>query len=125
VAGTPSVSPPGPGAPATEPPAEGTERVVAKAGVGKQGQSLKEHTGVLVEPAKALFNVRQKAVFEMQIPSAMKLFEATEGRKPQSHDEFMSKIIAPNQIKLPELPAGSKYVYDPQRGELMVEQPAP
>ena len=94
----------------TQPPAETptekpAERVAAKAGVGEQGQSLKEHTGVIVEAAKAYFNVRQRAVFEIQIPEALKLYEATEGRKPKSHDEFMSKVIAANQIKLPDLPA--------------------
>jgi len=51
------------------------------------------------------------------------LFAATEGRKPNSHEEFMNKIIKFNKIQLPTLPAGEKYVYDPQEGELMVQKP--
>ena len=120
----PPESPP-PADPAANPSGENaTEQVSAKAGVGKQGQSLKNDTGVFVEAAKAYFNVRQRAVFEIQIPEALKLFEATEGRKPNSHDEFMQKVINANSIKLPNLPANNKYVYDVERGELMVEKPA-
>ena len=123
VASTPAASSPGGTDPATPPPPPGTERVTAKAGEGKRGQSLKNETGIFVEPAKAFFRVEQRAVFEFQIPQALGLFKASEGRAPKSHDEFMAKIIAPNAIKLPELPAGNKYVYDPEREELMVEKP--
>ena len=37
----------------------------------------------------------------------------------------MEKIIKENMIKLPELPEGHKYVYDPMLKTLMVEKPAP
>ncbi|MFN0055814.1 MAG: hypothetical protein ACKV0T_27030 [Planctomycetales bacterium] len=117
-------------APASEPPAAAppaapaTQQVAAKAGVGLKGQSLQQESGMIVSAAKAFFNVQQKAVFDIQIPEALKLFKATEGRAPQSHDEFMAKIVAANLIKLPQLPAGQNYVYDPQREELMVEKPA-
>ena len=79
---------------------------------------------MIVQPARTLFAFKQRAVFEIQIPSAMKLFKATEGRNPKSHDEFMTKIIKANSIKLPELPAGQTYDYDPQLGELMVQKPS-
>ncbi len=46
------------------------------------------------------------------------------GRKPNSHEEFMEKIIKEGKINLPELPAGQRYVYDPEQGQLMVERPA-
>ncbi len=104
----------------------GGERVRAVAGVGKQGQSLNDEQGIgamIVQPARTLFAFRQRAVFEIQIPSAVKLFAATEGRKPRSHDEFMNKIIKFNNIQLPTLPAGQTYVYDPKIGELMVQKP--
>ena len=42
---------------------------------------------------------------------------------PKSHEEFMQRIIKDNDIVLPELPGGRRYVYDPKTGELMVEQP--
>jgi hypothetical protein len=54
----------------------------------------------------------------------MQLYEATNGKKPTTHEEFMEQIIRANQIVLPELPAGQRYVYDPETGELMVEKPA-
>jgi len=123
----PAVQPPATGAPAFDPnlPPAGDGRIRAEVGVGKQGQSLKDETGIggmIAQPARTLFAVKQRAVFDIQIPSAVKLFEATEGRKPRSHDEYMSKIISANKIQLPELPAGQTYVYDPQQGELMVQK---
>jgi hypothetical protein len=111
-------------APAEEEPVEEeVERVKADVGAAKAGRSLDEYEGVVVTPAKSLFAVRERMVFQAQIPSAMKLYEATNGNKPTSHEEFMTKIIEANQIQLPELPAGQRYAYDPEQGELMVEKP--
>jgi hypothetical protein len=96
----------------------------AEVGVGQRGRSLDDQTGIgrrIAQPAVSLFAFRERAVFEIQIPQAMQLFEATEGRKPTSHDEFMTRIIRENQIQLPELPEGSEYRYRPQEGELWVE----
>ena len=104
-----------------------TERVKAEAGVAKQGRSLDNETGVgaiIAQPAKSYFAVKERAVFNIQIPQALQLFKATEGRLPNSHDEFMSKIIKANNIKLPALPEGQTYVFDPEKGELMVEKPS-
>jgi hypothetical protein len=105
---------------------EGGERVRAEVGVGKRGQSLNDEQGIggmIVQPARALFATEQRVVFNVLIPKAVQLFEATEGRKPRSHDEYMSRIIKANLIKLPTLPAGQKYIYDPNTGELMVQKP--
>ena len=107
-----------------EPPAE---QVKAAVGVGKKGRSLDGYDegveGVIAGPAKAYFGFREKAIFQIQIPQAMQFYKAANGSNPKSHDEFMSKIIEANSIKLPELNAGQKYVYDPDKGELMVERP--
>ncbi len=35
----------------------------------------------------------------------------------------MENIIKANGIALPELPAGQKYVFDPEQAQLMVERP--
>jgi hypothetical protein len=51
------------------------------------------------------------------------LFKATNGNSPKSHEDFMAQIIDANQIHLPELAAGQRYVYDPEKEELMVERP--
>jgi hypothetical protein len=102
-------------------------RQVAKTGVGKRGRSLEGKTGiarVIAQPARTLFVVEQRLVFEVQIPEAMKLHEAMNGQPPKSHEEFMEKIIKENRIQLPTLPRDQKYVYDPATKQLMVEMPA-
>jgi hypothetical protein len=96
---------------------------VARAGVGKRGQSLRNETGVggmIAQPAVTLFAVEQRMVFDVSIPHAMQLWEASNGRKPKSHEEFMTQIIKGNSINLPELPAGKVYRYHPDDGLLYV-----
>ena len=108
---------------APTPPAPIEQPEVARPGVAKQGQSLREESGVgrmISQPAITYFTVRERAVFEIQIPSAMNLWEASNGRKPKSHEEFMDQIIKPNNIKLPELPAGKTYRYHPEDNQLYV-----
>jgi RNase P/RNase MRP subunit p29 len=94
-------------------------------GVGLKGRSLDGYKGAVVTPAKAYFAVREKTVFQIQIPHAMQLFKAENGEGPKSHDEFMEKIVKANGIKLPELPPGQIYQYQPDTEELMVIKPAP
>jgi hypothetical protein len=55
----------------------------------------------------------------------MQLYHATNGRYPGSWEEFEREILIPNGIRLPTLPPGHRYHYDPQTGQLMVEKPAP
>jgi hypothetical protein len=58
----------------------------------------------------------------LQVDQALKLYKATNGELPKSHEEFMEKIIKANNINLPKLAPGAKYVYDPEKGELMIEK---
>jgi hypothetical protein len=113
---------------ATPQPQEPVERVTADAGVGQRGRSLDQFQGAvertIVEPARTLFAVRERLVFSTQIPQAMQLYKATHGRAPASEEEFMRDIIQANNIRLPELPQGQRYVYDPASEELLVERPA-
>jgi hypothetical protein len=106
-----------------QPPAPPPEMVQEKAqvGVGEKGRDL--GTGFVSTPVKAYFLTKERLVFEIQVPQAMQLWEATNGRKPKSHDEFMKEIIEFNRIPLPQLPADSHYVYNPETAELMVEHP--
>jgi hypothetical protein len=108
-----------------------TEPRRAEAGVGKQGQALQREVGddqgvkrIIAQPALTLFQVKQRVVFEIQIPQAMQLYEASNGRGPKSHDEFMNKIIRDNNIVLPELPEGAEYQYHPESKELWVHPKA-
>ncbi|MCA9142535.1 MAG: hypothetical protein H6821_09440 [Planctomycetaceae bacterium] len=117
-----SPAPPETPAPTAEAPPV-MERVEAKAGVGKKGQSLEGETGMVVEPVKQLIKFEQKAVFDLTIKPTLEAYKALNGSYPKSHEEFMEKIITANSIKLPELPAGQQYVFDPETGLLMVERP--
>lgn len=110
-------------APADAPAAAAVVSQQALAGVGKKGQSLNDNTGVasiISGPASVLFKVEQKVVLEIQIPQALQLFKATEGRFPASHQEFMQKIVQANRLQLPELPEGAVYRFEPDKGELWV-----
>ncbi len=107
-------------------PSEQQAPVVAQkagVGVGKSTQAMDRHgkTGdVVAGPAKTLFRTQEKLVFEIQIPQALNLYKAEHGKGPQSHDEFMEKIIRRNSIKLPELPPGRHYQFDVEKQELWV-----
>ncbi len=103
-----------------------TERVKAEVGVGKEGQRLENPDLVqpIVAPARALFRTKQRVVFEIQIPHALQLYKALKGKAPETQDEFMQQIVKANKIQLPKLPEGHRYVYDPEKEELMVERPA-
>ncbi len=54
------------------------------------------------------------------IDHAVNLFNASEGRYPTSYDEFMSRIIRENNIRLPVLPPGLEYQYDVENHKLLV-----
>ena len=114
---------------AANPPAPATpkESMKAQVGVGAKGRSLDNETGVgkmVSAPVSALFAVKERVAFDIQIPQALGHFQATEGRFPKSHEEFMEKIVKANQIKLPELPAGAVYRFNTELNELWVDPPA-
>jgi hypothetical protein len=108
-------------APAAEEPA--TERVKAEKGVGLKGRSLDQYEGIVVTPAKAYFSAKERIAFEIQVPHALQLYEASNGEAPKTETEFFDNVIKANQIKLPVLPPGAKYVYDVETKQLMVERP--
>jgi hypothetical protein len=56
----------------------------------------------------------------MYIDHAIDLFHATEDRYPKDYNEFMTRIIKENQIKLPVLPGGAKYAYDVEKHKLRI-----
>lgn len=104
-------------------PAAAVQRTAAEVGVGKKGHYGGQ--GPLVTPLEVYFRAAEMTVFKIQIPEAMKLYKAVnDNRGPATNDEFMQKIIKDNQIRLPQLPFGHRYVYDPKTEQLMVEKPA-
>jgi hypothetical protein len=123
-AGPGSSSSPAPTPPpkAAAPPPK-TEIVKAEKGVGLKGRSLDEYEGYAVTPVKALFAAKERIAFEIEVPHALALYDATNGGPPKTHEEFMKNVIEANKIKLPVLPDGQEYLYDPERNELMVKRP--
>jgi hypothetical protein len=116
--------PPDPLAPAATQPTEPPESdVVREKASFAQTAKGKYEVNLITQPASAYFTVKDRIVFEIQIPKAMQIFEHTKYRKPTTHDEFMDQIITRNGIKLPELMPEHRYVYDAKAGELMVERP--
>lgn len=133
----PGAAPPAPGAaptPGAPPPPGATtpataetpqpETVRETAAVGATGKGDYGGPGVVTTPVSVYFQARERIVFEIAIPQAISLYEATNGFKPKTQESFMKDIIEFNRIQLPELPAGHKYIYDPKTGELMIERPA-
>ncbi len=113
-------------APTTTPPAANGTVEPARVGVGVQGKDYgTPDAGLITTPIAAYFGAREQIVFNIQIPDAMRTFQALNGRYPKSHEEFMKEIIQAGSIKLPDLPEGAKYVYDPQQHELTVVHPKP
>jgi hypothetical protein len=103
-------------APAMQPAAQ-----KADVGVGKRGRGY--GPGLVTTPVATYWAAKEMIAFRVQIPDAMRLYKATNGSAPKTHEEFMQKIIKENNIPLPELPPGQRYVYFPDREELMVEHP--
>lgn len=97
--------------------------VQEKAQAGVSGKGDYGGPGIVTTPISTYFQVKERLVFEVAIPQAIQLYEATNGFKPKTQDDFMRDIIQANNLKLPALPAGHRYVYDPKKGELMVEHP--
>lgn len=126
--GVPGVVPPGgaplapplPGVPGVAPSAAAPLLEPAQAGVTGRGDYA---PGLITTPVAAYFNAQERIVFEIQIPHAMQLFQATNGFFPKSQEEFMQQIIEANQIPLPKLPPGCEYVYDPETAQLLVQHP--
>lgn len=73
----------------------------------------------------AAYGPMVEKVSKIEIDSAVNLFHGTEGRYPKDYDEFMEKIVKPNNIKLPALPYGGKYQYDEATHSLQIVRPAP
>ena len=93
---------------------------VGATGKGEYGVTSEQPMSIVTVPVSTYFKAQEMAVFRMQIPSAMNLFQASEGRYPNSEEEFMTKIIKANQIVLPKLPEGDVYFYDVQARELKI-----
>jgi hypothetical protein len=80
---------------------------------------------------KAIIGARRHILNQVdRLPwlQAVQHFQATEGRLPKDHNEFMKKIVEPLQINLGYIEEGQEFLYDPtegQWGELYVVEKVP
>ncbi len=104
------------------------EVVKAEPGVTGKADFAKDGANSIMSPITVpvgeYFQARDRAAFDMQIPKAMQLYKAMNGKAPATHEEFMSKIVDENSIILPQLPDGRSYLYDPKTETLNVVRPA-
>ena len=96
------------------------ENVTGKADFAKDGD--KHIMAPILVPLGSYFTMRERSVFNIQIPQAMNLYKAANDNKgPATHEDYMRDIIEANQIKLPALRnPEDKYQYDPESGELKI-----
>jgi hypothetical protein len=101
------------------------ETILEAADIGSGAKGHYNNEGLYTTPVSVFFRVQDRIAFQIQVPHALQLFKAINNRAPKDHEEFMQKIIRENQIRLPDLPEGHSYVYDPETEQLMVRRPAP
>jgi hypothetical protein len=93
----------------------------AQVGVGVKGQGY--GGGLITTPVSTYFRAQERIEFA-RIKHDLDLYKAANDNKgPRTHEEFMEKIIKPAAIRLPTLPPGERFVYMPDKEELMVEHP--
>jgi hypothetical protein len=91
----------------------------AQVGVGAQGRGY--GGGLITEPVRQYFRMRQQINFLM-VDKALHDFKMLQERLPRDQQEF-DKLMKEYGVQLPRLEPGERYIYDPQKGELLVEHP--
>lgn len=84
------------------------------------GKVNKRHLATPGIGALAGYGPAAQQIAKLAINQALSLFNATNDRYPEDHEEFMEEIIKANNIQLPVLPGGRQYQYDVQNHELVV-----
>lgn len=88
-----------------------------------EGRKVSDSKGTYSNPitgALEMYGPMLERVSKMQIDHAVRLYYAEHGEYPQDYDEFMTRIIKANRIKLPVLPGGVEYQYDEQNHKLVI-----
>ncbi|MCP4782098.1 MAG: hypothetical protein GY903_11250 [Fuerstiella sp.] len=91
-----------------------------KADDGKQTVSSKVKISNPITGALEAYAPMKQQLGELKIKQSVDFFNASEGRYPKDHEEFMTKVIKANNIRLPALGPGKQYQYDVQNHALMV-----
>ncbi len=98
---------------------------LAKGGVVTDGKTHdKEYLDLMAD----VYRTEVANIAKMRVQMDMGTYEALNGEKPKTYEEFMEHIIKKGKaegIQLPMLPYYQEYAYDPDKKELVVvEYPA-
>jgi hypothetical protein len=87
------------------------EPQVVTAKTPKKGRTLHDQGSYLSAVGSARFRAEHQMTLHL-VTHALNLYWGEHGYYPKSHEEFMVKIVKPNDIVLPELEEGYEYWYD-------------
>ena len=108
--------------PVSPTPPPGMQLEKAAVGSGDKGRGYSP--GIIATPVATYFAARERIMFEITIPDALRAYKfENDFKTPKTNEEFMEKVIKKNGIQLPTLPPGHKYIYDPKEEQLMVIRP--
>jgi hypothetical protein len=96
---------------------------IEKADVGS-GEKGNYGPGIVTTPVSTYFRTQERITFYIQLPEFLRAYKFEHDFKgPKTNEEYMKEIIKKNNLRLPELPPGHRYIYDPKEEQLMVEKP--
>lgn len=104
-----------PDMPRAEEPAVTDSPVVEQREAVPLSQPARRHEGGGL--SGAVINARRQAqafVDSEPIDHAIRLYHASNGRYPKSHEEFMKQVMEPNHMRLPEAEEGYELRYNPE-----------
>jgi len=78
-----------------------------------------KYSNPVTGPLEAYDPLKQK-ISELAITQSVQHFYATEGRYPKDYNEFMTKVIRENGVRLPTPGLGKHYEYDVANHKLVV-----
>ncbi len=90
---------------------------------GGQTTDGKIHATDYIEIQADAYRTSVANLAKMKVKMDMDMYEAANGTKPKTYEEFMELIIKkgqPDGIQLPMLPYYQEYGYDPEKQELVV-----
>ena len=95
---------------------------------GGQVTDGKTHSTEYLDLMADVYRTEVGNIAKMAVQHSMDIYEAMNGEKPKTYEEFMEQIIKkdkPDGIRLPMLPYYQEYGYDSDKKELVVlEYPA-
>jgi hypothetical protein len=96
-----------------------------KAELAKGGKTTdgKVHATDYITLQGDVYRTEVAKIAQMKVKMEMDAYEALNGEKPKTYEEFMDLIIKkgkPDGIQLPMLPYYQEYGYDPDKKELVV-----